>query len=121
MTIDEAIQHAEEVAEEHAKYNRYGGFESCDECAKEHRQLAEWLKELKQLREQEPCEDVTHAPKKGKWIDTDVTLLNRQGYIVHEVICSECNGISYFRGIDGKYIGANLCPNCGAEMKGEDL
>ena len=57
MTLDEAIKHCEEVAEEHTKYNRYGGFESCDECAKEHRQLANWLKELKQLREQEPCGD----------------------------------------------------------------
>lgn len=59
---------------------------------------------------------VTPAPKKGKWIDTDVTLLNRQGYIVHEVICSECNGISYFRKMGNKYIGANLCPNCGCFM-----
>ena len=53
MTPDEAIKHAEEVAEEHTKYNRYGGFESCDECAKEHRQLAEWLKELKAYRARE--------------------------------------------------------------------
>ena len=59
---------------------------------------------------------VTPAQKKGKWIDTDVTLLNRQGYIVHEVICSECNWISYFRKMGNKYIGANLCPNCGCKM-----
>lgn len=51
MTLDESIKHAEEVAVEHTKYNRYGGFESCDECAKEHLQLAKWLKELKRLRE----------------------------------------------------------------------
>ena len=63
---------------------------------------------------------VTPAQKKGKWIDTDVTLLNRQGYIVHEVICSECNGISYFRKMGDKYIGANLCPNCGARIVKED-
>lgn len=50
MTIDEAIKHCEEVAEEHTKYNFYGGYESCDECAKEHRQLAEWLRELKKDR-----------------------------------------------------------------------
>lgn len=54
MTLDEAIKHAEEVAEEHTKYNRYGGFESCDECAKEHRRLAKWLKDYKRLLEQEP-------------------------------------------------------------------
>ena len=41
MTIDEAIRHCEEVAE---KMN------DC-ECAADHRQLAEWLGELKELRE----------------------------------------------------------------------
>jgi hypothetical protein len=41
MTIDEAIRHCEEVAE---KMN------DC-ECAADHRQLAEWLTELKELRE----------------------------------------------------------------------
>ena len=50
MTLDEAIKHAEEVAEE----------KRCEKCGEEHRQLAEWLKELKQLRKQE---------KKGHWID----------------------------------------------------
>lgn len=67
MTIDEAIQHCEEVAQENEKqYSgcpmKYDGAyanngKSACKCAKEHRQLAEWLKELKQLREQEPCED----------------------------------------------------------------
>ena len=60
---------------------------------------------------------VTPARKKGKWINTDVTILNRQGYLVHEVICSECDGISYFRSMGNKYIGANYCPNCGAKME----
>lgn len=63
---------------------------------------------------------VTPTRKKGKWIDTKEISTNRKGQIVHEVICSECNGISYFRGMDGKYIGANLCPNCGAEMESEE-
>jgi len=40
MTLDEAIKHCEEVADS-----------KCDECGAEHRQLAEWLKELKRLRE----------------------------------------------------------------------
>lgn len=60
MTLDEAIKHAEEVAEEHTKYNIYGGFESCDECATDYRQLAKWLKDYERLLEQEP--------KMGKWI-----------------------------------------------------
>lgn len=41
MTLDEAIEHCEEKAE-------------CgDSCGMEHKQLAEWLKELKMYREQE--------------------------------------------------------------------
>ena len=44
MTIDEAIIHCEEVANDRAG--------CCEDCAEEHRQLACWLKELKQYREQ---------------------------------------------------------------------
>ena len=63
MTLDEAIKHAEEVADvcesEASKYDMTDAYESyvaCQEgkCAEEHRQLAEWLKELKQLT----CEDI---------------------------------------------------------------
>ena len=59
MTIDEAIKHAEEVAvwqeTEANKFESdgYEGYEQSQylECAAEHRQLAEWLKELKAHRE----------------------------------------------------------------------
>jgi hypothetical protein len=57
MTLDEAIKHAEEVAEEKEKeaweaqlQEEYKTIKSCKECAKEHRQLAEWLKELRFYR-----------------------------------------------------------------------
>ena len=59
MTLDEAIKHAEEVAEkneENASWfwdKEYStNYKKCIKCASEHRQLAEWLKELKRLREQ---------------------------------------------------------------------
>lgn len=69
MTLDEAIKHCEEVAEKNENKaqewhkqtkNRVVNFcekaiqaeNDCIECADEHKQLAEWLKELKQLREQ---------------------------------------------------------------------
>lgn len=39
MTLDEAIEHAEEKAKT-----------LCGECAQEHLQLADWLKELKSIR-----------------------------------------------------------------------
>ncbi len=39
MTLDEAIKHCEEKID-------------CTECGKQHKQLMEWLKELKALREE---------------------------------------------------------------------
>lgn len=47
MTIDGAIKHCEEEAE---KYMEYGIETECYQCAKEHEQLAEWLKELKEAK-----------------------------------------------------------------------
>ena len=61
MSIDEAIAHALEVAEKNEKrLDKEGNpyYEKCEKCATEHRQLAEWLRELKQLKEQRrwiPC------------------------------------------------------------------
>lgn len=58
MTLDEAIRHCEEVAEvNHKMVESLVGIdtdeqERCRECAKDHEQLAEWLKELKAYREQ---------------------------------------------------------------------
>jgi hypothetical protein len=65
MTLDEAIKHAEEVADkkdrEKQKWERWLENDSdyramaekvnCELCAKEHRQLVGWLKELKRYRE----------------------------------------------------------------------
>ena len=65
-------------------------------------------------KELETLPPVTPTHKKGKWIDTTEISTNKRGQIVHEVICSECNGISYFRAMGDKYIGANFCPNCGS-------
>ena len=62
MTLDEAIAHAREVAKEQkskydkcptrTRYNCAMCFHNpkCDEDAEEHEQLAEWLEELKELR-----------------------------------------------------------------------
>lgn len=63
MTLDEAIRHAEEVAEQQMQridnlsdIPRFGSsdediklIEKCEECAEEHRQLAEWLRDYKRL------------------------------------------------------------------------
>lgn len=60
MTLEDAIKHAEGVAqakEREAKENRnHGGWAyddeavKCSACAAEHRQLAEWLKILKKAK-----------------------------------------------------------------------
>ena len=60
MTIDEEISHVKEVAaiqRNNEKLNRTLGSaspyinETCLECAEEHEQLAEWLEELKFIRQ----------------------------------------------------------------------
>ena len=68
LSIDEAIAHAREVA--NTQKGKSGiclqngleceHFSDCLKCAEEHEQLAEWLEELKQLREQTtwiPCSE----------------------------------------------------------------
>lgn len=103
MTIEEAIKHAEEVAEKQEKMAKewhenqvikcnlfpfadmdYTHENECKECAEEHRQLAELLKELKQLMD------------KTRWIPVSerlpedfqrvlVTIVNYAGYKVVRV------------------------------------
>ena len=58
MTLDEAIKHCLEVAENNEQFasGKWIGSEGeanrqeCEQCAADHRQLAEWLTELKELR-----------------------------------------------------------------------
>lgn len=58
MTLNEAIKHAIEVADHYdelIKTDNHGSVfngsdENCVKCANEHRQLAEWLTELKERR-----------------------------------------------------------------------
>ena len=60
MTLSDAIEHCKEKAEElRAEADMYyksliysnDTADSCLECAEEHEQLAEWLTELKEIRE----------------------------------------------------------------------
>ena len=63
MTLDEAIKHCEEKAEELKKDADYldvpygmdaSAKTKCLNCAEEHKQLAEWLKDYKRLLEERP-------------------------------------------------------------------
>ena len=70
MTIDEAIRHAEEKAQELG----------CTECAQEHRQLAAWLRELKFRRKAQADLDAARwradeaARKNGVSYDPDAYM-----------------------------------------------
>ena len=113
ITLDEAIKHCEEVAEEKEREAEYrqetqgdmfkflddlsksvGGegvendaLNDCLKCAEEHIQLAEWLRELKQFKEQESCEDVM--------------AIHTQG-LAEGIRCAMCtNSIKSDRGCDG--------------------
>lgn len=59
LTLDEAIKYCLEVASENdsqaAEYNEHDEWEfankcNCEQCASDHRQVAEWLRELKDMR-----------------------------------------------------------------------
>lgn len=57
MTLDEAIKHCEETSKfkseegQEARLQEQDKYaEECFKCAEEYRQLAEWLKELKEFR-----------------------------------------------------------------------
>lgn len=148
MDLDEAIQHCEEVADEKeedailyhncATYNQLAENteKECRACAEEHRQLAEWLKELKAYREQSgdaisrdevlyliadcdlsmgqvvkaihalPC--VTPQQKTGHWIIID----DCEQFIAK---CSECGRIE-----DSRMISKYPYCHCGAKMEVEE-
>ena len=101
MTIDEAIKYSKEVAE---RYERMEDShddklkDECLQCAAGHRELAEWLKELKERR----AADV----KRGKWEKKSSVGVFR---------CSLCHHI-FMLGADeiDEY---HFCPNCGADMR----
>ena len=93
MTLEEAIKHYEKVAEKNEKQAKechdnqvrkcevipfaemdYTRENECLECAKEHRQLAEWLKALKEIWDSGDCNDCLHSknctirPKLGQMV-----------------------------------------------------
>lgn len=87
MTIGEAIRHCEEVAAGETEQGK------CPECAAEHKQLAEWLRELVALRAQQTPLD------RSRWTG-----------------CKSCKGKDSFAARYGLY----YCPACGKPMN-EDM
>ena len=81
-TLDEYIQYCEEVAEEKERQVKECAWEKdsnterrCIECAKEHRQLAEWLRKLQAY--EEAREEIIRKRDSGQWSETVVFGFNR--------------------------------------------
>ena len=108
MTLDEAIKHAEEVSMDNINRANilWDSKEKarCEDCAEEHRQLAEWLKDYKRLLEQEQ--------KTGHWewvqYDSNPNIGNWH--------CSECRNIVMECANNNEKVMYKYCPNCGARM-----
>lgn len=80
MTIEEAIQHCHEVAEK-----------ECTECGKEHLQLAEWLTELKQRKEDANKQPKTNADKIRAMSDSELANMLSSIWICHHFdSCEKC-------------------------------
>lgn len=84
LTLDEAIKHCEEVAENQEwlteSYDDDSmGAKLCKECAEEHRQLAEWLERLKAF--EEAYEEIKSFPlvwEEGQGIKKCIDLIEKK-------------------------------------------
>lgn len=119
MNLDEAIRHCQEVAEEQDKLckryddaSRYTKSHSKDivsanaknasnfECAKEHRQLAEWLKELRVFKS-----------RKGQWLRmSDLSEREDDRYK-----CSHCGNVVHYKDKMDLYTFNSWCGRCGSD------
>ena len=108
MTIEEAISHAREVAEENRKSKSVNlapeKISECDLCAQEHDQLVEWLEELQQYRAIGTPEECRAAVERN----------NEKTRIIDGV--TECCGYDF--GLDAFRIEmSKFCPACGRKVE----
>lgn len=139
MTLDKAIEHAEEVAEEKEKegkllYESEAAIIRCLECASEHRQLAKWLKDYKRLKEQEfynnensTVKDIAIAFQFGivmgfgeKYDEMDKIMEEVKKVITPKPKIGRWinnqNGTFECSKCGIKHSKSNYCPNCGVKM-----
>lgn len=95
MDIDEAILHCEEVAD------RCMITDGNIKCGNDHRQLAEWLKELKRLKAAQ-----LEPQKMAKWVKNG-----------NKFICPFC-GTSFTTASEEVRSAHKYCYYCGAKMEG---
>ena len=85
LDLESAIKHCEEVADGMTEQGK------CAECADEHKQLAEWLKELKQLREQEPCDDAISRADVEQTVEDNILCYTHSDRPIDQDPDTECH------------------------------
>jgi len=126
LTLDEAIKHCLEVAEQNEidsityknckeiKTNMYEKLlaekveNDCLECAADHRQLAEWLNELKEARKL-----LTATKYRVKHEEWD---MHGEHYIGDYALCPNCNKCftNIYNGKAAPVV--TFCPDCGQKI-----
>lgn len=98
LTLEEAIKHCKKKVD-------------CSPCGQEHKQLAEWLKELKRYKDAEE-QGLFVRQQFGRW-EKDNNNPKDGNYT-----CSCCKeGVDIATGEETPIDrGLNYCPNCGAKM-----
>lgn len=105
MTLQEAIDHAREVAN-----GLHPNIDGCSECAKQHGQLADWLEELQAFKRVGTTPvDVRPAAEILNAVDEAIIFLNNASNQMPYHVYSELYDLIY-----------EICPNCGADMRGGD-
>jgi hypothetical protein len=104
MTLEEAIKHYEETAEEKEKQAIWlwskednSNYDNCIEVVKKLRQLAEWLSELKEHRDF--ADWLAHAVLEEDW-EEDADFYG-------EVICRKLTKLGHLKVEDNKYMEVN--------------
>lgn len=118
MTIDEAIKHSEDVAERYEKMEDSHDEklkEECLQCAADHRQLAEWLRELKERR----AADVQPI-KCGHWYHNTSKYVSELDAYFIQACCSCCGRYSDRIDRYSQIMSNETCSHCGADMRGDE-
>lgn len=104
MTIDEVIKNEEELAELnenqaqiYREQDDIMGAWSYEECAKEHRQLAGWLRELKEYKEF--ADWIVKAVLEEDWEES--------ADFYAEVLCRKLTKLGKLKVVDNKYMEVN--------------
>lgn len=111
LTLDEAIKHCLDVVEKNEQAKKDGNLwidTEYEDCCADHRQLAEWLTELKEARKL-----LTATKYKVKHEEWD---MHGEHYIADYELCPNCNKCLTKILYGHEASKAKHCPNCGQKI-----